>query len=80
MRSSSTWRCDIGVKKANYERYGVAELWLVDTAADVLLVFRRSQPKAPNFDVSVELTAGDTLTSPLLPSFELPARRVFGDA
>ncbi len=80
VRSPSTWRYDIGVKKANYERYGVAELWLVDTAADVLLVFRRSQPKAPTFDVSRELTADDTLTSPLLPGFELPASRVFGDA
>lgn len=79
VRSPSTWRYDIGAKKANYERYGVPELWLVDTAADVVLVFQRSQPNAPLFDVSLELTAGDTLTSPLLPGFALAVGEIFAD-
>lgn len=30
IRSPSTWRYDIGAKKAGYERHGLAELWLVD--------------------------------------------------
>ena len=77
VRSPSTWRYDIGAKKANYERYGAAELWLVDTAADVALVFRRSKPDAQDFDVSLELTAADTLTSPLLPGFSLPVGEIF---
>ena len=77
VRSPSTWRYDIGAKKANYERYGAAELWLVDTAADVVLVFRRSKPDAPDFDVSLELTTADTLTSPLLPGFSLPVGEIF---
>jgi len=77
VRSPSTWRHDIGVKKANYERHGVAELWLVDTAAGVVLVFRRSDPRAPGFDVSLELAAGDTLASPLLPGFELAVGEIF---
>ncbi|MDQ3675384.1 MAG: Uma2 family endonuclease, partial [Actinomycetota bacterium] len=42
VRSPSTWRYDIGAKKAGYERAGLPELWLVDTAADEVLVFRRS--------------------------------------
>lgn len=79
VRSPSTWRYDIGAKKANYERYGVAELWLVDTAADVVLVFRRSQPQAPLFDVSLELGVGDTLASPLLPGFALAIGEIFAD-
>jgi Uma2 family endonuclease len=79
VRSPSTWRYDIGSKKANYERYGVAELWLVDTAADVVLVFRRSQPKAPLFDVSLELGVGETLASPLLPGFALAIGEIFAD-
>jgi len=79
VRSPSTWRYDIGSKKANYERHGVAELWLVDTAADVVLVFRRSQPKAPQFDVSLELGAGDNLASPLLPGFALAIGQIFAD-
>ncbi len=79
VRSPSTWRFDIGAKKRNYERHGVAELWLVDTAADVVLVFRRSAPKAATFDVSEELDAQATLTSPLLPGFALPVAEIFGD-
>ena len=78
IRSPSTWRYDIGAKKASYERHGAAELWLVDTAADVVLVYRRSEPNAPHFDVSLELTADDTLTSPLLPGFALAVGAIFG--
>ena len=79
VRSPSTWRCDIGVKKAYYELHGAAELWLVDTAADVVLAFRRSSPKAEHLDVSVELAAGETLTSPLLPGFAVAVAEIFGD-
>jgi Uma2 family endonuclease len=78
VRSPSTWRYDVGPKKAGYERRGVRELWLVDTAAGEVLVFRRSAPSAPAFDVALELSAGDTLASPLLEEFELPLGRIFG--
>lgn len=77
VRSPSTWRYDIGAKKAGYERHGLPELWLVDTAADELLVFRRSSPAAPTFDVALELTRDDILTSPLLPGFALPLAELF---
>jgi len=79
VRSPSTWRFNVGAKKSGYERHGVAELWLVDTSADVVLVFRRSQPNALTFDVSLELTAADTLASPLLPGFSLPVGEIFSD-
>jgi Uma2 family endonuclease len=77
VRSPSTWRYDIGVKKSNYERHRVGELWLVDTAADVVLAFRRSAPAVRRFDVSLELGSGDTLTSPLLPGFSLAVEEIF---
>jgi Uma2 family endonuclease len=77
VRSPSTWRDDIGAKKARYEQYGLPELWLVDTAADIVLVFRRSSPKAPSFDVSL-VARGDVLTSPLLPGFALALDELFG--
>ena len=79
VRSPSTWRYDIGAKKSGYERAGLPELWLVDIAGDVVLVFRRSQPDAPEFDVALELTRGDALTSPLLPGFSLQLGPVFGE-
>lgn len=50
-RSPSTWRYDIGAKKAVYEGHGLHELWLVDTRAEEVLVFRRSKPSGKTFDV-----------------------------
>jgi len=80
VRSPSTWRYDIGAKKAAYERHGLPELWLIDTAADELLVFRRSGPAISTFDVSLELEREDTLTSPLLPGFALALAELFPPA
>jgi Uma2 family endonuclease len=77
VRSPSTWRYDIGAKKSAYERGGLPELWLVDTAADVVLVFRRSSATSAMFDVSLELMVDDDLTSPLLPGFAHPVRALF---
>lgn len=79
VRSPSTWRYDIGAKKAGYERAGLPELWLADTAADVVLVFRRSSPDAAAFDVALELERADALTSRLLPGFALALDAVFGE-
>jgi Uma2 family endonuclease len=76
-RSPSTWRYDIGAKKAAYERNGLAELWLVDPVAEDLFVFRRSTPKARLFDVALELGPGDTLTSPQLPGFAVALATIF---
>jgi Uma2 family endonuclease len=77
IRSPSTWRYDIGAKKAAYERAGLRELWLVDTAASEVLIFRRSEPQAPSFDVALELERDHTLTSPQLHGFELPLVELF---
>jgi Uma2 family endonuclease len=75
VRSPSTWRFDIGAKKAAYEREGLRELWLVDTDAKVVLVFRRSALGAGTFDIALEIDA--TLTSPQLDGFELPLAELF---
>jgi Uma2 family endonuclease len=77
VRSPSTWRYDVGKKRAAYERAGLAELWLVDTASQTVIVCRRSVKDAPSFDIELELSAGDELTSPQLPGFSLPVERVF---
>lgn len=76
-RSPSTWRFDIGEKKSGYERHGLAELWLLDTAAEVVLVFRRSQREAAAFDVALELGGAEELTSPPLPGFALGVATIF---
>jgi len=77
VRSPSTWRYDVGAKKATYERLGLVELWLVDTAADVVLVYRRSSPEAGEFDVALEVAVGESLTTPLLPGFAIDLTELF---
>ncbi len=77
VRSPSTWRYDIGAKKAAYERHGLPELWLVDTAAEVVLAFCRSAVAAPAFDVAPGLGRGDRLKSPLLAGFALSIAVLF---
>lgn len=77
VRSPSTWRYDVGAKKSGYEREGLQELWLVDTAANEVIVFKRSAPSSPAFDVSAQLAAGDVLESPLLAGFALPLEQLF---
>ena len=77
VRSPSTWRYDIGAKKATYQRTHLPELWLVDTEAEVVIVCRRLQPQAATFDVTLELGAGDQVTSPLLPGFALGVAGLF---
>ncbi|MBA2497465.1 MAG: Uma2 family endonuclease [Acidimicrobiia bacterium] len=71
VRSPSTWARDLGTKLPAYEAAGVAEAWYVDTEAQTVLVFRRSHAGSATFDVTVELTADDDLTSPLLPGFRM---------
>jgi Uma2 family endonuclease len=78
VRSPSSWHYDIGVKKRRYEQHGLPELWLVDTAASVVMVFRRSSATAPEFDVEFELAVDEVLTSPQLAGFALPLVEIFG--
>lgn len=77
IRSPSTWRYDVGTKKSVYEREGLRELWLVDDRAEAVLVFRRSAPKSPAFDVELELARGESLASALLGGFDLPLEALF---
>ena len=77
VRSPSTWRFDVGVKRETYERAGLPELWLVDTASHTIIVYRRSTPDVASFDVALEVGAGETLESPQLPGFRLNIAALF---
>ncbi len=77
--SPSTWRFDVGRKKGLYEAKGLPELWLVDTEADTVLVFRRSRADAPRFDVALERGRGGELTSPQLPGLSLFIDELFAE-
>jgi Uma2 family endonuclease len=77
VRSPSTWRYDTTVKFRHYEAAGVAEVWLVDTASNTVLVYRRSAPGSDSFDLAFELGSGETLTTPLLDQFTLNVAALF---
>jgi len=55
-----------------YAETGTRELWLVDTPARTVLVYR-----AGAFDDAAELGPEATLTTPLLPGFALPLDELF---
>jgi Uma2 family endonuclease len=77
VRSPSTWSYDLGAKWFAYERAGLAELWLVDTAARTIIVCRRASSTARTFDVLLEVGEGEQLTSPQLPGFALDVASLF---
>jgi len=77
IRSPSTWRYDVGRKRSVYEERRLGELWLVDGTSRTVLVFRRGAPTSPDFDVALELSEGEALTSPQLPGFALPLAELF---
>lgn len=76
VRSPSTWAQDIGRKRELYERHGVRELWLIDTASRSVLSYARSRPPGP-FDLVEERGAGQDLTTALLPGFRLAVADAF---
>ncbi|MDN5861285.1 MAG: Uma2 family endonuclease [Pseudonocardia sp.] len=73
VRSPGTWRLDIGPKRDTYLAAGVRELWLVDTPAATVLVYRAGE----SLDDATEVGPGETLTSPLLPGFALAIDELF---
>lgn len=76
--SPSTRRRDEIVKRRLYERFGVAEYWVVDPELDEIKVYRRTDDR---FERVALLSAeqGDVLTSPLFPGLELPLTDVFAE-
>jgi Uma2 family endonuclease len=74
--SESTRRTDERTKRALYDRAGVREYWVVDPTLDTVKVYRRA---GAVFELAAELDAesGDSLSTPLLPGFELLPAKVF---
>lgn len=74
--SPSTRKVDETTKRRLYERYGVAEYWVVDPELDEIKVYRRAGDR---FERMALLSAEqrDVLTSPLFPGLELPLTDIF---
>lgn len=74
--SESTRKTDEITKRKLYERFGVAEYWVVDPVLDSIKVYRRVET---SFERVAELSLEDdnSLTTPLLPGFTAPLGRIF---
>jgi len=74
--SESTRKTDEITKRKLYERFGVVEYWIADPVLDTIKVYRRRETLFERIaDLSLE--AGDSLSTPLLPGFEVPLTRIF---
>lgn len=75
--SPGTRRRDETVKHALYERSGVREYWVVDPERDAVAVHRTSASGAFTLGPQLTRSAGDTLTSPLLPGWSVDLATLF---
>jgi Uma2 family endonuclease len=76
--SPSTRRTDERAKQRLYERFAVAEYWIVDPDLDAIKVLRLVDSRYQRVS-ELTLEAGDVLTTPLLPGLELPLAEIFAD-
>jgi Uma2 family endonuclease len=72
--SESSRRYDALTKKRLYERFGVAEYWIVDPVAKAVKVLRLA---GTHYETVAELRDNDTLTSLQFPGLELPLATIF---
>jgi Uma2 family endonuclease len=77
INSPSTRGRDRRSKRDLYARAGVREYWMIDPDANTVTVFRRPPQGEVPIAATHQATAGDTLTTPLLPGFELTLPHYF---
>ncbi|MEM8640179.1 MAG: Uma2 family endonuclease [Cyanobacteria bacterium P01_G01_bin.54] len=65
---------DTEVKLKLYSRYGVQDYWIVNWQLQTIEIYRRVEAQLARV---ATLTAGDQLTSPLLPGFEVAIADIF---
>jgi Uma2 family endonuclease len=74
--SPSTRKRDETIKRRLYERFGVAEYWVIDPELDLVKVYRRAGERYERV-AELALEKGDVLTTPLLPGLDLPLAKIF---
>jgi len=74
--SPKTRKVDLVTKRGLFERGGVREYWIVDPKAEVVKVFKRAT--SGSFPRAIALSAGDTLTTPILPGLAIAIADLFG--
>jgi len=74
--SKGTRKRDETIKRRLYERFGVAEYWVIDPALDLVKVYRRAGERYERV-AELALENGDVLTTPFLPGLDLPLAKIF---
>lgn len=72
--SPTTKTIDRGPKLKAYARYGVAEYWIVDPAERAVEIYRLT---VTGYQLTRSFSEEESLTSPMLPGFELQVARLF---
>jgi Uma2 family endonuclease len=75
--SPGTSRRDRRQKRDLYAREGVREYWIIDPDDNVVTVFRRNTQGEFPIVATLQASAGETLTTPLLPDFALELSHYF---
>ena len=75
--SQGTRKRDQTIKRQLFNREGVREYWLVDPDRQQVAVYRRRDDGALPLATTLGATGGETLTTPLLPGWELSLARLF---
>ena len=74
--SPATRHRDEKTKLHLYERFGVSEYWAIDPELDLIKVYRRVEGRYRRM-AELTLSAGDVLTTSLLPGLALPLESIF---
>ena len=75
--SPSTRKRDLTAKRQLFDREGVREYWIVDPDRNNVAVYRRNADGSFPLAITLDATDAETLTTPLLPGWELQLERWF---
>ncbi len=74
--SDSSRKTDEIIKRKLYERYQIHEYWIIDPEIETVKIYRLSD-QGYTRTAELSLESNSTLTTPLLPEWELPLQQLF---
>ncbi len=74
--SDSSRKTDEIIKRKLYERYQIPEYWIIDPEIETVKIYRLSD-QGYTRTAELSLESNSTLTTPLLPEWELPLQQLF---